>query len=136
MNLLKYRLWKDTKIWLMVIIPLIFVFLFIQAYISLFLLFVIFARLLYVKLVQSAFYKSAREARDESDRKLDEMVVGIKNEIAIFEVEESLKLTKDFPGVYIDFINETNEYIVTYKNKTAHFQNLKNIREWLEKPSE
>lgn len=131
MNLLEYHLWGKTKKWLMVLILLLLIFLFINPLISLVLLFVIFVRLIYVRWVKSAFDKSVTKSQGEFEEKLDKMVTNIKNQAATWEMNEILKLTKDFPDVFIDFIDEKNEYVATYRNETAYFHNIPEIREWL-----
>ena len=134
MNLFDYHHWERTKMWLIVIVPLIVIFLFIQPFISLFLLFVIFGRLLYVKLLQSSFDKLVRESENEFHKKLDgvvKLVSDTKAEIEIAEADEILALTDDFPNVRINFIETTGEYMVIYEKNIGHFSDFRKIREWL-----
>jgi len=111
--------------------PLLFVFLFINPLISLVLFFIVLSRLIYLKLANSAFDKFTTQSQRDLKEKLDKMSTNIKNQMANWEVDEILKLTKDFPDVFIDFMDEKNEYIITYRNKTAYFQNIPKMREWL-----
>ncbi|MBL4644629.1 MAG: hypothetical protein JKX80_02060 [Candidatus Pacebacteria bacterium] len=131
MNLFEYQLWQKTKTWLWIIIPLILVFLFIQPYISLFLLFVVFGRFLYVKWLQSALDKSAEASEEAFHKNLDGLVEDMKSKMAIAKTEEELKIIEDFPDVHLDFVEEKNEYLVTYRNEIAHLKSFQEIRQWL-----
>jgi len=85
MNLFEYRLWGKTKMWFIVIAPLIVIFLFIQPYVSLLLLLVMFGRFLYVKFLLSALDKSARKSEEEFQEKLDDwnkVIADIKKKIS------------------------------------------------------
>ncbi len=131
MNLFEYRLWEETRIWLIILVPLLLIFLFINPFISLALLFIIFARLIFVRWIQSSFDKTATQPQESLEEELNEMVTNFKSEIAVWKVNEILKLTEDFPGVFIDCKDENNEYIVTYKNETLYSENIPEMRDWL-----
>lgn len=131
MNLFEHRLWEETKKWLIILIPLLLIFLFINPLISLVLLFIIFARLIYVKSVRSTFDKAITQSQENTDEKLNKMITNVENQATTWTVNEILKLTKNFPDVFIDFIDEKNEYVVTYRNQTVHFRSIPEMKEWL-----
>lgn len=81
MNLFEFRFWQRTKIWMMVIVPLIIIFLFIQPYFSLFLFFVILMRLLYVKFMQSLFNEGVQESEKQFNKKIEKITQDIKQSI-------------------------------------------------------
>ena len=132
MNLYEYQLWQKTKAWLWILVPLLFVFLFIQPYVSLFLLFLIFGRFLYVKRIHSIFDKSDKVSAEAFDRKWDEFAEDMEKVLETARIEEISKINNAFPEARLDFIKEKNEYLVSYKNGTQHFKSFPEIQQWLE----
>lgn len=81
MNLLEHDLWRKTKIWLAVSAPIFVVFLFIQPYVALFVLFIVVGRFVYVEFVKLLFEKLAEKSHDEENLRLDEIVNNIRRAI-------------------------------------------------------
>lgn len=62
MNLFEYAMWQKTKIWLLILIPAIVIFLFINPYVSLLLPLVVLGRLWFVAKLESIFEQTAETA--------------------------------------------------------------------------
>lgn len=102
---------------------------------SLLLFSIILGRLIFVEILKSVFEKSIQSSEPKSERDLGHLTEGINNlkmRLREAETKEILALTEDFPNVFIDYDEDTKQYKITYKNKTASFSTYLEIRTWLE----